>query len=58
MTLSKQCLASSTVTVFTHANALSIDVNGNGEVALGVTAINYGGVRCCCKAEMSCGLQS
>ena len=45
MTLGKQCLASSTVTVFTDVNALSIDVNGNGEVALGVTATNYGGVR-------------
>ncbi|RZU38984.1 GMC oxidoreductase [Edaphobacter modestus] len=45
MTLGKQCLASSNVTVFTHANALSIDVNGNGEFALGVTATNYGGVR-------------
>lgn len=45
MTLGKQCLASSTVTVFTHANALSIDVSGNGEAALSVTATNYGGVR-------------
>jgi choline dehydrogenase-like flavoprotein len=45
MTLGKDCLASRTVTVFTHANALSIDVNENGEVVLGVTATNYGGVR-------------
>lgn len=44
-TLGKECLASKTVTVFTHANALSIDMNGNGEAALGVTATNYGGVR-------------
>lgn len=34
MTLGKQCLASSNVTVFTHVNALSIDVNGNGEAGL------------------------
>jgi choline dehydrogenase-like flavoprotein len=45
MTLGKQCLASTAVTVFTHANALSIDVNENGEVVLSVTATNYGGVR-------------
>jgi choline dehydrogenase-like flavoprotein len=44
-TLGKQCLASKTVTVFTHANALSIDVNGNGQAAVAVTVTNYGGVR-------------
>jgi choline dehydrogenase-like flavoprotein len=45
MTLGKQCLASSTVTVFTHANALSINLNEHGDVVLSVTAANYGGVR-------------
>jgi choline dehydrogenase-like flavoprotein len=40
-TLGKECLASKTVTVFTHANALSVDVSANGDAALSVTATNY-----------------
>ena len=44
-TLGKQCLAARKVTVFTHANVLSVDVNAAGDVALGVTATNYGGIK-------------
>jgi choline dehydrogenase-like flavoprotein len=43
-TLGKQCLASRTVTVFTHANVLSVDVNANGSVVLSVTVANYHGM--------------
>jgi choline dehydrogenase-like flavoprotein len=43
-TLGKECLASKSVTVFTHANILSVDVNANGDAALSVTATNYSGV--------------
>lgn len=42
-TLGKHCLASRAITVFTHANVLSIDVNANGDVALSVTVTNYRG---------------
>jgi choline dehydrogenase-like flavoprotein len=43
-TLGKKCLASKAVTVFTHANVLSIDVTANGDAALSVTATNYSGI--------------
>ncbi|MEO8735375.1 MAG: GMC family oxidoreductase, partial [Edaphobacter sp.] len=42
-TLGKECIGSKTVTVFTHANVLSVDVTANGDAALSVTATNYSG---------------
>lgn len=43
-TLGKECLASKRITVFTHANVLSIDLTVNGDAALSVTATSYGGM--------------
>lgn len=43
-TLGKQCLASKTVTVFTHSNVLSVDVNADGNVVLSATVTNYCGM--------------
>ena len=44
-TLGRECLTSKEVTIFTHANALSIDTNPGGDAALAVTASNYQGVK-------------
>jgi choline dehydrogenase-like flavoprotein len=46
-TLGQDCLSpdAATVTVFTHANVVSIDLQANGEGVESLTAVNYGRVR-------------
>jgi len=44
-TLGKECLASPLVTVFTHANVLSIELNPNGSAVSSLTVTNYQGRR-------------
>jgi choline dehydrogenase-like flavoprotein len=44
-TLGKECLAHAKVTVFTHCNVVSVDVEKNGGAVGTASAVNYGGVR-------------
>lgn len=44
-TLGKECLVHAKVTVFTHCNVTSVDLEENGRAVKSVSAVNYGGVR-------------
>ena len=44
-TLGKECLGHRRVTVFTHCNVISVNLEQNGGGVESVSAVNYGGVR-------------
>ncbi|MGA8529286.1 MAG: GMC family oxidoreductase [Acidobacteriaceae bacterium] len=44
-TLGRECLAHPRVTVFTHCNVVSVDLEKNGGAIRTVSSVNYGGVR-------------